>query len=89
MVWHILGRLITTDHYGLVNLVAGERLAPELMQHNFTGARLAEELLKLLDEEQNKTMRARLFTATARLGAGGASARAADAVLRALRKWRG
>src|SRR5205085_2823992 len=87
--WHILGRLITTDHYGLVNLVAGERLAPELMQHDLTGARLAEELLKLLDEEQNKTMRARLFTATARLGAGGASARAADAVLRALRKWRG
>ncbi|HYX43357.1 MAG TPA: lipid-A-disaccharide synthase, partial [Pyrinomonadaceae bacterium] len=66
--WHILGRLITTEHYGLVNLVAGSRLAPELMQHDFTPARLAEELLKLLDEEQNQVMRARLRAATARLG---------------------
>ena len=86
--WNILGRLITTEHYGLVNLVAGERLAPELMQHDFTAARLAEELLKLLDEEQNQAMRTRLRAATARLGASGASTRAADAVLRALRKWR-
>jgi len=30
--WHTLGRLITVDHYGLVNLVAGERVATELMQ---------------------------------------------------------
>jgi len=86
--WNILGRLITTEHYGLVNLVAGSRLAPELMQHDFTPARLAEELLKLLDEEQNQTMRTRLREATARLGTGGASTRAADAVLRALSKWR-
>src|SRR5205085_3789285 len=43
--WNILGRLIKTEYYGLVNLVAGERLAPELMQLDFTAARLAEELL--------------------------------------------
>ena len=28
--WHILGRLITAEHYGLVNLIAGQRLATEV-----------------------------------------------------------
>src|SRR5215203_4432606 len=37
--WHTLGRLIEVEHYGLVNLVAGRRLAPELMQDDFTGGR--------------------------------------------------
>jgi lipid-A-disaccharide synthase len=85
--WHVLGSLINTEHYGLVNLIAGTRLAPELMQNDLTGARLAEELLKLLDPEHNAATRTRLRAATAQLGTGGASARAADAVLKALRAW--
>ncbi|MFL6331944.1 MAG: lipid-A-disaccharide synthase [Pyrinomonadaceae bacterium] len=87
--WHTLGRLIEVEHYGLVNLVAGYRLAPELMQDDFTGATLARELLALLDPERNGEVRARLREATARLGEGGASRRAAAAVLRALRDWKG
>jgi lipid-A-disaccharide synthase len=86
--WHTLGRLIEVEHYGLVNLIAGSRVAPELMQNDFTGARLARELLALLDTEQNESVRERLREASARLGEGGASLRAADAVLRALRKWK-
>ncbi|HEX7312774.1 MAG TPA: lipid-A-disaccharide synthase [Pyrinomonadaceae bacterium] len=85
--WHTLGRLIEVEHYGLVNLVAGERLAPELMQDDFTGDTLARELRALLDPERNARVRARLREATARLGEGGASRRAAEAVLRALRSW--
>ncbi|MDQ3743138.1 MAG: lipid-A-disaccharide synthase [Acidobacteriota bacterium] len=86
--WHTLGRLITVEHYGLVNLVAGERVAPELMQDDFDGASLARELLALLDPANNERARARLREATARLGEGGASQRAADAVLRAVRGWK-
>ncbi len=86
--WHTLGRLISVEHYGLVNLVAGERLAPELMQNDFTGGRLADELLSLLEGERNARVRERLREAAARLGEGGASVRAADAVLRALRRWK-
>ncbi len=85
--WHTLGRLISIEHFGLINLIAGTRLAPELMQDDFTGARLADELLRLLDTEQNEAMRAQLRAATARLGTGGASERAADAILRALHAW--
>ncbi|MDQ5835854.1 MAG: lipid-A-disaccharide synthase, partial [Acidobacteriota bacterium] len=86
--WHTLGRLITVEHYGLVNLVAGDRLAPELMQNDFNGASLARELLALLDPANNERARACLRKATAQLGEGGASLRAADAVLRAVRDWK-
>ena len=86
--WHTLGRLIEVEHYGLVNLVAGERVAPELMQDDFNGESLARELLALLDPVRNAAVRARLREAMARLGEDGASRRAADAVLRALRSWK-
>jgi lipid-A-disaccharide synthase len=85
--WNTLGRLINTEHYGLVNLVAGRRLAPELMQHDFTGETLAAELLKLLEPAHNAATRAQLRDATAGLGAGGASRRAAEVILRVIREW--
>jgi lipid-A-disaccharide synthase len=86
--WNTLGRLIEVEHYGLVNLIAGERVATELMQGEFTGESLARELLALLDPARNASVRARLGEAAARLGEGGASLRAADAVLGAVRRWR-
>jgi lipid-A-disaccharide synthase len=86
--WHTLGRLISAEHFGLINLIAGERLVTELMQNDLTGERLAEELTKLLDRERNETARARLKQAAARLGTGGASKRAAHAILKAIRDWK-
>jgi lipid-A-disaccharide synthase len=86
--WHVLGSLISVEHYGLVNLVAGERVAAELMQYDFTPDALARELVRLLDPERNAHTRERLRVATARLREGRASDRAADATLRALREWR-
>ena len=86
--WHILGSLITVDHYGLVNLVAGERVATELMQDDLNGERLADELISLLDEERNAAMRTRLHEVAQQLGEGGASERAANVVLSALQNWK-
>ena len=71
--WQTLGRLINVDHYGLVNLVAGERVATELMQDELNGERLANELLALLDKARNEDVRARLSEVIEQLGAGGAS----------------
>jgi lipid-A-disaccharide synthase len=85
--WHTLGRLITAEHYGLVNLIAGERLVTELMQSDLTGEKLSEELIALLDKDRNETMRARLHEATLKLGTGDASPRAAAEIMRALRRW--
>jgi lipid-A-disaccharide synthase len=86
--WHTLRWLIEVEHYGLVNLIAGARVAPELLQGDFTGERLARELLALLDAERNAQVRAHLREATARLDEGGASLRAAGAILRAVRSWK-
>ena len=82
--WHTLGRLIEVEHYGLVNLVAGKRVATELMQNDLSGRTLALELLNLLEPKQNQTMRTELSRISARLGEPGASRKAARAILEEL-----
>ena len=82
--WYTLGHLITVSHFGLVNLVAGKEIAKELMQDQFTGRNLAHELLKLLEPETNKAARESLRDVTRKLGAPGASARAAELILKSL-----
>src|SRR5438445_342040 len=79
--WHILGRMIKTEHYGLVNLIAGKRLATELIQNDLTGARLATELLALLEPHRNATMRAELKALAQKIGETGTSDRAARAIM--------
>ena len=79
--WHTLGRLITVPHYGLVNLVAGREIARELMQDDLTGENVANELLKLIEPETNKKTRETLKDVASKLGAPGASQRAAEVIL--------
>jgi lipid-A-disaccharide synthase len=86
--WNVLGRLITTDHYGLVNLIAGERIVTELMQDELNGERLAAELLLLLEQQRNLTLRRRLHEVAHQLGEGGASRRAAEHILDFLKRGR-
>jgi lipid-A-disaccharide synthase len=80
----LLRPLISVEHFGLINLIAGERLANEYIQGDFTPKRLADELFNLLDPEKNKEMRRRLAEVTDTLGHGGASKRAAEAILNLL-----
>src|SRR5687767_15428285 len=82
--WHTLGRLINVDHFGLVNLIAGERVVNELMQDDFNGETLAAELLSLLEEKRNQALRKRLLEVALKLGDRGASQRAAERILAAL-----
>jgi lipid-A-disaccharide synthase len=86
--WHTLGRLITAEHFGLVNLIAGERLVTELMQSDLNSVKLSEELISLLEGGRNEAMRVRLHEATSELGTGDASRRAADAILEKLQDWK-
>jgi lipid-A-disaccharide synthase len=79
--WHTLGRLITVPHYGLVNLVAGQEIATELMQKDLTAENLTSKLLELLDPETNRAMRKRLHEVAHKLGKPGASSRAAELIL--------
>ncbi len=80
--YRLLKPLINVEHYALVNLLAGKRLAGELIQHDLTPQTLSAELLRLLDPEVNQNMRAELANVASRLGEGGASKRAAELVLR-------
>lgn len=79
--WHTLGRLITVQHFGLVNLVAGKEIAKELMQDHLTGRNLTQELLKLLEPQRNRSAREDLRDVARRLGDPGASQRAAKMIL--------
>ena len=75
-------RFVRVHSYGMVNLVAGEPVVPELIQDAFTPESVARETLTLLtDESRAAAMRHALAGVRARLGAPGASARAAAAVL--------
>jgi len=72
----------TAEHYGLVNLIAGTRLATELIQNDLNPEALARELLALLDPIRNRSMREQVHEVAGKLGERGASGRAAQAVLR-------
>jgi lipid-A-disaccharide synthase len=70
------------DMYAMPNLVAGERIVPELIQADFTAERTAAEALKFLtDKELYERTRQALTRVREQLGQPGASARAAEAVL--------
>lgn len=48
-----LGRpFVKVPYYTMVNLVAGRKVVPELIQHQCTGSRLAAEALRLLDDQE-------------------------------------
>lgn len=79
--WHTLGRLITVQHFGLVNLVAGKEIAKELMQDDLSGKNLVQELLKLLEPERNRLAREDLRDVVRKLGEPDASQRAAELIL--------
>lgn len=85
--WHVLGRLINTDHFGLVNLIARKRIAPELMQSELTGQSLAENLMLLLETDAGDEMRKQLVEVSRNLGEGNASQRAAERIVTALNSW--
>lgn len=84
--YKLLEPLIDVDHYGLINLIAEERLATELIQDEFTPQTLAVELFRLLDPEVNSAMRHKLRQASEKLGHGGASKRAAKTIMELLEK---
>ena len=66
--------LIKVPHIGLVNLIAGKRVVPELIQHDASPEVIARQALTLLaDPDQLKRMKDDLAEVTRRLGTAGAS----------------
>jgi lipid-A-disaccharide synthase len=84
---YLLGRmLIRTEHIGLANLVAGERIVPELLQFQVTGQAIEREVYRILtDSVYAEGIKKGLAQVRARLGLPGASSRAAKIILDFLR----
>lgn len=77
----LLKPMISVEHYGLINLIAGKKVAKELIQHDFSPATVSTELFRLLEPAANSATRKDLRAAREKLGSGGASKRTAAAVL--------
>jgi len=83
----IMRRLIQIDNIGLVNIVAGKRIVQEFIQEKAQAKPLAEELLRLLDDEDYRNaMREELKSVQDKMGSGGASDRVAELVITLLDK---
>jgi lipid-A-disaccharide synthase len=79
-------RLVTVDTIGMVNLIAGERIVPELVQDAFTPQAVAREAISMLtNRERAAEIRAGLARVRERLGGPGASRRAAESILQVAR----
>jgi lipid-A-disaccharide synthase len=75
----ILKHMIRTPFIGMVNLIAGRQVAPELIQDRFTAEAVEREVRNLLESENARaTARAGLAEVRAKMGPGGAIERAAD-----------
>ena len=74
-----LGRLLVrVDHIGMVNIIAGERVVPELIQEEVTAERILAETRRMLQPEVRCAMVRKLDTVRQRLGPPGAPGRVAD-----------
>src|SRR5438034_1167925 len=81
---YTLGRpMVRVPHVAMANLIAGREVVRELIQADFAPDRVAGEVLALLDDPGRLArVREELGQVRVRLGAPGASGRAAEAVLK-------
>jgi lipid-A-disaccharide synthase len=74
--------LVRVDHIGMVNLIAGQRLMPELIQQDVNAKRIAAETRVLLDDAKTRAkITEELSKLRERLGLPGAADRVAELAL--------
>lgn len=68
ITYAVAQRVVRVAHVGMVNLIAGRRIVPELIQDDFTASKVVERLRPLLEnEEARATMQSDLCTVGAAL----------------------
>jgi lipid-A-disaccharide synthase len=83
-------RFVKVNTFAMVNLIAGERIVPELIQEAFTPDAVAAEAIGMMtDPIRNGAVRQGLQRVRERLGGPGASRRAAEAIVHALEVQKG
>ena len=87
ITWWVGRLLVDVPFVGMVNLVSGTQVVPELLQRDFTPERVAKTALELLHSPGGLgAIRQRLQEVRGRLGEEGASLRAAQEVLKTLQE---
>ena len=83
MLTYLIGRmLVQIKNIGLVNIVLGKRVVPELLQWNVTPQKLSRETLRILqDKDVHQKISNDLALVREKLGTVGASARVAKVIL--------
>jgi len=86
-VSYLIGKtLVKLNNFGLVNIVAGKQIVPELLQHQVTGKNIAEEIYPLLtDDKKISEVKKELQKVNSLLGSPGASKRGAEIILNELK----
>ena len=82
VTYFIAKLVVNIPHIGLPNIVAAKSVLPELIQNDFTPAKVAQEALALLESERNAKMKEELAYVKERLGKPGAVGRVAELVLK-------
>jgi lipid-A-disaccharide synthase len=81
LTWLLGSVLVNVPFYSMVNILAGKQVVPELIQSDFTAAKVAARVEYLLDHPQaREEMAQELRALKDRLGPRGAIGRAAEAV---------
>jgi len=82
MTYALARRLVRVDSIGMANIIAGEKVVPELIQNEVTAERIAAESRAILgDRERRERMISKLSEVRAKLGSPGAAGRTADIAL--------
>ncbi len=79
---YLIGRmLVSVDYVGLVNIVAGKRIVPELIQHDANAEAIAVNVLQLLnDQKLYSAVKKELALVKGKLGTPGAAGRVAEKI---------
>ncbi|MEA2339555.1 MAG: lipid-A-disaccharide synthase [Thermoanaerobaculia bacterium] len=82
-----LGRMVVTiPHFALINIVAGKKIVPELIQGDVNGQRIAAETRRLLEPANYAAVVEELAAVRSKLGDAGAARRAAEAIMEVVKR---
>jgi lipid-A-disaccharide synthase len=77
-----LGRMVVTiPHFALINIVAGKKIVPELIQGDVNGQTIADETRRLLEPANYAAVVEELAAVRSKLGDAGAARRAAEILI--------
>ena len=82
-----LGRMVVTiPHFALINIVAGKKIVPELIQSDVNGPHIAGEMRRLLEPANYARVVEELAAVRSKLGDAGAARRAAEAIMKVVKR---